>query len=58
MFYLYIEFLFSFDFFVVGGGVFKNVGDFLLLFDFKILIVLVIYCNNLGIIGVVLFVGD
>lgn len=57
-FYSHIEFLFSPDLFVVGGGVSKNAGDFLPLLDLKTPIVPAIHRNNSGIIGAASLAGD
>jgi polyphosphate glucokinase len=50
-YYTYLEFLFSPDLFVVGGGVSKNADDFLPLLDLKTKIVPAVHRNNAGIIG-------
>jgi len=50
-FYSHVEFLFSPDLFVVGGGVSKNADDFLPLLELKTPIVPAIHRNNSGIIG-------
>lgn len=57
-FYSHIEFLFSPDLFVVGGGVSKNADDFLPLLDLKTPIVPAIHRNNSGIIGAASLAGD
>ena len=57
-FYSHIEFLFSPDLFVVGGGVSKNAGDFLPLLELKTPIVPAIHRNNSGIIGAASLAGD
>ncbi|REJ05621.1 ROK family protein [Microbacterium bovistercoris] len=57
-FYSHIEFLFSPDLFVVGGGVSKNASDFLPLLDLKTPIVPAIHRNNSGIIGAASLAGD
>lgn len=50
-YYTYIEFLFSPDLIVVGGGVSKNADKFLPLLDLKTPIVAAVHRNNAGIIG-------
>lgn len=57
-FYSHVEFLFSPDLFVVGGGVSKNAGDFLPRLDLKTPIVPAIHRNNSGIIGAASLAGD
>ncbi|KJL46247.1 Polyphosphate glucokinase [Microbacterium hydrocarbonoxydans] len=57
-FYTHIEFLFSPDLFVVGGGVSKNAGDFLPLLELNTPIVPAIHRNNSGIIGAASLAGD
>ncbi|MGM7665725.1 polyphosphate--glucose phosphotransferase [Microbacterium sp. A93] len=57
-FYSHIEFLFSPDLFVVGGGVSKNAADFLPLLELKTPIVPAIHRNNSGIIGAASLSGD
>ena len=50
-YYSHIEFLFSPDLFVVGGGVSKHADQFLPLLDLKTPIVPAVHRNNAGIIG-------
>ncbi len=50
-YYSHIEFLFSPDLFVVGGGVSKHADKFLPLLDLKTPIVPAVHRNNAGIIG-------
>ena len=50
-YYSYIEYLFSPDLFVVGGGVSKHATQFLPLLDLKTPIVPAVHRNNAGIIG-------
>jgi polyphosphate glucokinase len=50
-YYSHIEFLFSPDLFIVGGGVSKNADQFLPLLDLKTPIVPAVHRNNAGIIG-------
>ncbi|MET0296081.1 MAG: polyphosphate--glucose phosphotransferase [Microbacterium sp.] len=50
-YYSHIEFLFSPDLFVVGGGVSKHADKFLPLLDLKTEIVPAVHRNNAGIIG-------
>ncbi|SDH25095.1 polyphosphate--glucose phosphotransferase [Microbacterium pygmaeum] len=50
-YYSYIEFLFSPDLFVVGGGVSKHSDKFLHLLDLRTPIVPAVHRNNAGIIG-------
>lgn len=50
-YYTHIEFLFSPDLFVVGGGVSKHADEFLPLLDLKTPIVPAVHRNNAGIIG-------
>ncbi len=50
-YYSYVEFLFSPDLFVVGGGVSKHADEFLHLLDLKTPIVPAVHRNNAGIIG-------
>ncbi|MGN8025929.1 polyphosphate--glucose phosphotransferase [Microbacterium sp. 22242] len=57
-FYTHIEFLFSPDLFVVGGGVSKNAGDFLPLLELNTPIVPAIHRNNSGIIGAASLAAD
>ncbi|WP_298036469.1 polyphosphate--glucose phosphotransferase [uncultured Microbacterium sp.] len=57
-FYAHIEFLFSPDLFVVGGGVSKNASDFLPLLELKTPIIPAIHRNNAGIIGAASLAAD
>jgi len=50
-YYSMLEFLFSPDLFVVGGGVSKNARDFLPLLSLKTPIIPAVHLNNAGIIG-------
>ena len=50
-YYSALEFLFTPDLFIVGGGVSKNYKDFLPLLDLKTEIVPAVYRNNAGILG-------
>jgi polyphosphate glucokinase len=50
-YYSHIEFLFSPDLFIVGGGVSKHADQFLPLLDLKTPIVPAVHRNNAGIIG-------
>lgn len=50
-YYSHIEFLFSPDLFIVGGGVSKNADQFLPLLELKTPIVPAVHRNNAGIIG-------
>jgi len=50
-YYTTLEFLFTPDLFIVGGGVSKNYDDFLPLLDLKTEIVPAVYRNNAGILG-------
>ncbi|MFS0733006.1 ROK family protein [Microbacterium sp. 1P10UB] len=50
-YYSYLEFLFSPDLFIVGGGVSKHSDEFLALLDLKTPIVPAVHRNNAGIIG-------
>ncbi|KRA23379.1 polyphosphate glucokinase [Microbacterium sp. Root61] len=50
-YYSHIEFLFSPDLFIVGGGVSKHADEFLPLLDLKTPIVPAVHRNNAGIIG-------
>ena len=50
-YYRYVEFLFSPDLFIVGGGVSKHSDKFLPLLDIKTPIVPAVHRNNAGIIG-------
>lgn len=54
-YYSRLEFLFSPDLFIVGGGVSKNADDFLPLLDLKTKIVPAAYGNNAGILGAAAF---
>jgi polyphosphate glucokinase len=57
-YYSYIEFLFSPDLFVVGGGVSKHADKFLHLLDLKTPIVPAVHRNNAGIIGAAALARD
>ena len=57
-YYDYLEFLFSPDLFVVGGGVSKNSDDFLPLLKLKTPIVPAVHRNNAGIIGAAALAAD
>ena len=50
-YYRYVEFLFSPDLFIVGGGVSKHSAKFLPLLDLRTPIVPAVHRNNAGIIG-------
>ena len=50
-YYSHIEYLFSPDLFIVGGGVSKHADEFLPLLDIKTPIVPAVHRNNAGIIG-------
>ncbi len=50
-YYSHVEFLFSPDLFIVGGGVSKHADEFLHLLDLKTPIVPAVHRNNAGIIG-------
>jgi polyphosphate glucokinase len=50
-YYAYLEFLFSPDLFIVGGGVSKHADQFLPLLDLRTPIVPAVHRNNAGIIG-------
>ena len=50
-YYSYVEFLFSPDLFIVGGGVSKHADKFLPLLDLQTPIVPAVHRNNAGIIG-------
>jgi len=50
-YYSHVEFLFSPDLFIVGGGVSKHADKFLHLLDLKTPIVAAVHRNNAGIIG-------
>ncbi|GAA5099045.1 ROK family protein [Microbacterium yannicii] len=56
-YYGHIEFLFSPDLFVVGGGVSKHADKFLHLLDLKTPIVPAVHRNNAGIIGAAALAG-
>ncbi len=58
VFYSHVEFLFSPDLFVVGGGVSKHPESFLPLLDLKTPIVAAIHRNSSGIIGAASLAGD
>ena len=57
-YYSHLEFLFSPDLFVVGGGVSKHADQFLPLLDLKTRIVPAVHRNNAGIIGAAALAGD
>lgn len=57
-YYSYLEFLFSPDLFVVGGGVSKHADEFLPLLKLKTPIVAAVHRNNAGIIGAAALAGD
>jgi polyphosphate glucokinase len=57
-YYSHIEFLFSPDLFVVGGGVSKHADKFLHLLDLKTPIVPAVHRNNAGIIGAAALARD
>ncbi|HET8928359.1 MAG TPA: ROK family protein [Microbacterium sp.] len=57
-YYSHLEFLFSPDLFVVGGGVSKHADEFLPLLDLKAPIVPAVHRNNAGIIGAAALAGD
>ena len=57
-YYSHLEFLFSPDLFVVGGGVSKHADEFLPLLDLKTRIVPAVHRNNAGIIGAAALAGD
>lgn len=57
-YYSHIEFLFSPDLFVVGGGVSKHADKFLHLLDIKTPIVPAVHRNNAGIIGAAALARD
>jgi len=57
-YYSYIEFLFSPDLFVVGGGVSKHADKFLHLLELKTPIVPAVHRNNAGIIGAAALARD
>jgi len=56
-YYSHLEFLFSPDLFVVGGGVSKHADEFLPLLDLKTRIVPAVHRNNAGIIGAASLAG-
>lgn len=56
-YYSYVEFLFSPDLLVVGGGVSKHASDFLHLLDLRTPIVPAVHRNNAGIIGAAALAG-
>lgn len=58
VFYSHVEFLFSPDLFVVGGGVSKNSDEFLPLLELSTPIVPAVHRNNAGIIGAASLAGD
>jgi polyphosphate glucokinase len=57
-YYSYIEFLFSPDLFVVGGGVSKHSENFLPLLKLNTPIVPAVHRNNAGIIGAAALAAD
>jgi polyphosphate glucokinase len=57
-FYTHVDFLFSHDLFVVGGGVSKHPDRFLPLLDVKTPIVPAVHRNSSGIIGAAALAGD
>jgi polyphosphate glucokinase len=57
-YYSYLEFLFSPDLFVVGGGVSKHADEFLPLLDLRTEIVPAVHRNNAGIIGAAALAAD
>jgi polyphosphate glucokinase len=57
-YYDHLEFLFSPDLFVVGGGVSKHADEFLPLLTLKTPIVPAVHRNNAGIIGAAALAGD
>jgi polyphosphate glucokinase len=57
-YYAYIEFLFSPDLFVVGGGVSKHPDRFLPLLDLRTPIVPAVHRNSAGIIGAASLAAD
>ncbi|MBN9189388.1 MAG: ROK family protein, partial [Microbacterium sp.] len=57
-YYDYLEFLFSPDLFVVGGGVSKHSDEFLPLLSLKTPIVPAVHRNNAGIIGAAALAAD
>lgn len=57
-YYRYLEFLFSPDLFVVGGGVSKHADEFLPLLNLKTPIIPAVHRNNAGIIGAAALAGD
>lgn len=57
-YYSHLEFLFSPDLFVVGGGVSKHADQFLHLLDLRTPIVPAVHRNNAGIIGAAGLAGD
>lgn len=58
VYYGHVEFLFSPDLFVVGGGVSKHPESFLPLLDLKTPIVAAVHRNSSGIIGAASLAGD
>ena len=50
-YYSFVEFLFTPDLFIVGGGVSKHSEEFLPLLDLKTKIVPAVHRNNAGILG-------
>lgn len=57
-YYAHLEFLFSPDLFVVGGGVSKHADEFLPLLDLNTPIVPAVHRNNAGIIGAATLAAD
>lgn len=57
-YYSYLEFLFSPDLFVVGGGVSKHATEFLPLLKLRTPIVAAVHRNNAGIIGAAALAAD
>ncbi|WP_433673693.1 polyphosphate--glucose phosphotransferase [Microbacterium gorillae] len=57
-FYAHVEFIFSPDLFVVGGGVSKHPDEFLPLLDLKTPIIPAVHRNAAGIIGAASLAGD
>ncbi|WP_308493862.1 polyphosphate--glucose phosphotransferase [Microbacterium terrisoli] len=57
-YYNYLEFLFSPDLFVIGGGVSKHADEFVPLLDLQTPIVPAVHRNNAGIIGAAALAGD
>src|SRR5690606_31187804 len=57
-YYSHLEFLFSPDLIVVGGGVSKHADEFLPLLDLNTPILPAVHRNNAGIIGAAALAGD